>query len=387
MKKLFILFAFISILSFLFFAPIYTPENQPSLNAITPAISSDGFESDGVYISADKAILIDKETQLVLYSKNADSIAGMASTTKIMTAVVILEQMELEDLITITKESVGIEGSSIYLSEGEIFTVESLLYGLLLESGNDAACALAIGCSDNLEDFSILMNQKAAELGMKKTNFCNPHGLSHDEHYTTARDLAILTAYAMEIETFQKIVSTKKATIKPENSEYIRYLNNHNKLLINNDWITGVKTGYTKNDGRCLVSSGVKNGKELICVTLNGQDHWNDHKTLLNKGFETFEKRTLALKGEYAFEVPVVGGTKSFVNATNINEIKLMLPKDIDLKIKTVNPPFVYAPIEKGDIVGEIRLYYNDKVIYTYPLCATEKIEVKKVSFFKRFFS
>lgn len=386
MKKIVAIITSVSILIFLMFVPAFSPQKKPTLSAITPVIKSTGFEEYDISISADKAILIDKETGLVLYSKNADKIAGMASTTKILTAIIVLENMSLKDEITITKDSVGIEGSSIYLSEGEIFTVEDLLYGLLLESGNDVATALAIGVSGNLEKFSELMNETAEKIGMKNSNFVNPHGLSDELHYTTARDMSILASYAMNNDTFRKIVSTEKITIKPLNNEHIRYCSNHNKLLGDYEGITGIKTGYTKATGRCLVSSAIKNDTELICVTLNSPDNWNDHKKLLNKGFELFKKRILAQKSEYASEISVVGGTKNFVTASNISDIILPLPEEAKIDFKIVTPPFVYAPIKKGDVIGEVRIYCKEQLIYSFPLCSNEDISIKKISFFKKIF-
>ncbi len=386
MKKIILFIIIPSFFVFFTIVPIFSPKEKPVLSAVSPVIKSCGFLNEEIKISADKAILIDKETGLVLYSKNADIKAGMASTTKIMTAIVIIENMSLQDEVLITKESVGIEGSSIYLSEGEIFTVESLLYGLLLESGNDSAVALAVGLSDDLNKFIEKMNIKAKEIGMVNTNFANPHGLSDDNHYTTARDLSILSSYAMDNEIFRKIVSTEKKIIKPINSEYVRYCTNHNKLLGQMDIITGIKTGYTKADGKCLVTSAVKDNTELICVTLNSSDNWNDHKTLLNNGFELFKKRILATKGEYASEISVVGGSVNYITASNISQIELLLPENVELEFKVVVPPFVYAPIEKGDFVGEIRIYSSQKIIYSFPLCADESVNVKKVSFFKKIF-
>ena len=386
MKKFIVIIFLCAVVLFLFLAPIFTPKDLPSLSAISPTIKAEGVLKDELSISADKAILIDKESGFVLFSKNADTPCGMASTTKIMTAIIILENMTLEDKIAITKESVGIEGSSIYLTEGEIFSAEDLLLGLLLESGNDAACALAIGMCKSIDKFVELMNDTAKRIGMTNTNFQNPHGLSSNSHYTTARDIAILTAYAMNNETFRKIVSTKKATIKPLNNDIIRYCNNHNKLLGSFEGLTGVKTGYTKADGKCLVTSALKDGIELICVTLNSPDNWNDHKTLLSKGFEKAKKRTLAQVGEYAFEISVVGGTKTHVIASNISEIILPLPKEEAIEFKVVTPSFVYAPIKKGDLIGEVRIYCSQGLIYSFPLCSKTDIEVKKVSFFKKIF-
>lgn len=386
MKKISVFSFLIALILFLSFAPVFAPRAKPSLSAVTPTIKSSGFIENEINISAQKAILMHKDTGFVLYSKNADLKSGMASTTKIMTAIVVLENLPLDKEITITKESVGVEGSSIYLSEGEIFKTEDLLHGLLLESGNDAATALAIATAETVEEFSSLMNKKAKEIGMENTNYVNPHGLSNENHYTTARDMGILSSYAMNNDTFRKIVSTQKANIKPQNSEYIRYCVNHNNLLWTYEGATGIKTGYTKADGRCLVSSAVKDGIELICVTLNGPDNWNDHKTLLDKGFEKFKKRTLAQKGEYAFEISVVGGTKNYISATNVSNVSLPLPKESNLDFKVVTPPFVYAPIKKGDIVGEVRIYCEGMLIYSIPLCSNENVEVKKVSLFKKIF-
>ncbi len=387
MKKIVAFILALSFLLFLTFVPLFSPKAMPTLSAVSPTIKSNGFEEIELSISAEKAILMDMQTGFVLFAKDADVPGGIASTTKIMTAIIILENMEKNDTITVTKESVGIEGSSIYLSEGEVFTVDSLLFGLLLESGNDAATALAIGCEGSIDKFSELMNKKAEELGMTNTNFTNPHGLWDDMHYSTARDMAILTSYAMKSNDFRQYVSTVKTTIKPQNGEYVRYLYNHNKLLQNFEGTTGVKTGYTKKSGRCLVSTAERNETELICITLNGTDHWNDHKSLLSKGFEMFEKRILAQAGQYASEITVVGGNKNFVYATNISNIELLLPKDVELSVKIVSPAFVYAPIKKGDIVGEIRIYFKEKHIYSYPLCASENVEVEKISFFQKIFT
>jgi D-alanyl-D-alanine carboxypeptidase len=230
------------------------------------------------------------------------------------------------------------------------------------------------------------MNRKAKELGMENTNFSNPHGLSDIEHYSTPRDMAILSRYALQNDTFKKIVGLKKYIITPKNSEYIRYCYNHNKLLFNYEGTTGIKTGYTKLDGRCLVSSVERNGVELICVTFNGADHWNDHKNLYEESFKKLEKRTLSAKGENAFEISVVGGKSNFVTAVNNAAIELYLPIDADIETKVYLPPFVYAPISKGEIIGELRIYCNNQIIHTVALCSIENIEVKKISFFKKIF-
>ncbi len=385
MKKILIyIFALLILTSA--FIPIFNPEISNEKETFKNEINSKGFKNIDINISSERAILYHKDTGLVLYSKNEDKKSGMASTTKIMTAIIILESMRLDEQICITKESVGIEGSSLYLKEDEIFTVESLLYGLLLQSGNDVACALAIAHSGSIENFADKMNEKADDLKMVNTNFSNPHGLSDENHYSTARDMGLLSIYAMDNEIFRKIVSTKKYTVKPLNNDNIRYCVNHNKLLFNQEIITGIKTGYTKKDGRCLVTSATKDGIELICVTLNGQNHWNDHQTMINYGFDSFEKRILANKGEYASEISVVGGKENKILASNISNIELYLPKDSDVIMKIVSPPFVYAPVKKGDDLGEIRIYVENRVIYSFPLCATENVKIKKISLFKKIF-
>ena len=216
-------------------------------------------------LSAEHAILMDAGSGRVLYEKNADSRSLIASTTKIMTALVICEQCNVLDRVQIMPEAVGIEGSSMYLQAGEVLTVQELLYGLMLQSGNDAAVALAIYCGGTVEGFAQLMNDEARRIGLTGTHFENPNGLDHENHYSTARDLAKLTAYAMENEIFAKTVSTKSIQVGG------RSLTNHNKLLWRYEGADGVKTGYTKAAGRILVSSATRDGRQLIAVTINAQ--------------------------------------------------------------------------------------------------------------------
>ena len=209
-------------------------------------------------INAQKAILMDATTGRILYEKDADSRSLIASTTKIMTALVVCEQCNVLDQMRIPKEAVGIEGSSMYLKEGEVLTIQELLYGLMLQSGNDAAVALAIYCGGTVGGFAELMNDKARVLGMTGSHFENPNGLDAPGHYSTARDLAILASYAMENPIFARTVSTKQVTVGN------RCLTNHNKLLWQVDGADGVKTGYTKAAGRILVSSALRDGRRLI---------------------------------------------------------------------------------------------------------------------------
>lgn len=232
-------------------------------------------------VSADHAYVLDGVTERVLFEKNAGERGLIASTTKIMTALVALERAKLTDTITVTASHM-VEGSSMYLKPGEMVTVEELLYGLMLCSGNDAALVLA-DCCGGLDAFVQAMNEKAAALGMKDTSFANPNGLDDENHYSTARDMAVLAAYAAEDPTFRRICSTKTATVGG------RSMTNHNKLLRQIEGCIGMKTGYTKAAGRTLVSCAERQGRRLVAVTLCDGNDWADHKTLYEMGFAAYE--------------------------------------------------------------------------------------------------
>lgn len=229
--------------------------------------------------SAVSAIAIDGKTGSVLYEQNADSKMLIASTTKIMTALVAIREGELNDTVAVSRKAAYTEGSSMYLKEGEELTLETLLYGLMLCSGNDAAEAIAEHIAGSAEAFADMMNQTAKELGMHSTSFANPHGLDHEDHYSTARDMAVLAAAAMENPVFRRIVSTKKAVIAG------RTMVNHNKLLASVDGCIGLKTGYTRAAGRTLVSCAERNGNRVIVVTLQDGNDWEDHKALFDHSF------------------------------------------------------------------------------------------------------
>lgn len=238
-----------------------------------------------IRISAKAAALYNPQTDTFLYSKNENTRLPMASTTKIMTAVVAVENSELDKIITVDDRAIGIEGSSVYLKNGEELSMESLLYALLLRSANDAAAAIAYEIADSIEAFSDMMNKKAESLGLYDTSFENPHGLDAENHYTTARDLAILSAYAISNPIIKEICSSKKKII--ESSLESRLIINHNKLLNLYDGCIGIKTGYTKKSGRSLASAAEKYGHTLVCVTINAPDDWNDHKRLFDFGFSS----------------------------------------------------------------------------------------------------
>ena len=256
-----------------------------SIFLIVIFVFSGSYEAKALSVSAQAAILIDSQTGKVLYEKNADKILPMASTTKIMTALCTLENINSNIPITVDSAAVGVEGSSIYLDYGERITIKELLYGMLLNSGNDAATALAIAVAGSVEEFSKIMNRTAARLGADSTNFVNPSGLFDENHYTTARDLAKITAYAIKNPLIKAIVSTKEIKISNGKKGGGRYLKNHNKLLWQYEGCTGVKTGYTKKCGRCLVSSAKRGNESLVAVTLNAPDDWRDHSALFDYGF------------------------------------------------------------------------------------------------------
>ncbi len=237
--------------------------------------------------SASSMALFDGDTGELVYSKNCDARREPASTTKICTALTVLNNFETLDLpVAIPDEAVGIEGSSLYLQRGEMLTVRDLLYGLMLQSGNDCAVALAVIVGGSVDGFVKMMNETAEACGAVNTNFANPHGLHHDEHYTTARDLCLISYRAMQNETFREIVGTKKHRTPYHNHEYDRNFPNKNKILYNYDGGNGIKTGYTRAAGRCLVSSATRNGKTYICTVLNCGNMWEESMRLLDKAFD-----------------------------------------------------------------------------------------------------
>ena len=239
-----------------------------------------------VKVSAKAAALYDPQSDTFLYTKNENTPLSMASTTKIMTAIVVIENADLEKTIAVDDRAIGIEGSSVYLKKDEEISIKSLLYALMLRSANDAAAALAYEISGSIEAFSELMNKKACELGLLQTHFENPHGLDSENHYTSAHDLAIISAYAISNPQFKEICSTKKVRI--DSSLESRILINHNKFLSMYDGCIGIKTGYTKKSGRSLATAVERDGSTLICVTINAPDDWNDHKKLFDYGFSLF---------------------------------------------------------------------------------------------------
>lgn len=266
-----------------------------------------------VDVSAQAAILMDVESGRILFEKNSEGQLRIASITKIMTAIVALENGKLTDKVETSSNAYRVEGSSIYLKLGEKLTLEDMLYGLMLRSGNDAAVAIAEHIGESVDGFVFLMNQKAQELGMSKTVFSNPHGLdTHEEHYSTAKDMALLTAYAMKNEDFATIVGTKRKTAPLAGEKWDRIWYNKNKLLALYPYADGVKTGYTKRASRTLVSSATKDGHRLIAVTLNAPNDWNDHINMFEYGFHQYHLEQIAEQGRQLQESRLERGDGHF---------------------------------------------------------------------------
>ena len=321
------------------------------------------FSCPASALSAGSYILVDGATGRVLEEKQPDRRSLIASTTKIMTALLVCEQCNVLDRFRIPQEATGVEGSSLYLQEGEVLTVQELLYGLMLHSGNDAARALAIYCGGTVEGFVELMNDRARSLGLTGTHFANPCGLDHPEHYSTARDLAVLTACAMENPIFAKTVSTKTVQITG------RSLTNHNKLLWRVEVADGVKTGYTKAAGRILVSSAQRQGRRLIAVTIDDPDDWKDHAYLLEKGFERFRLHKIITSGSQLGVRTVIGGEKQQVPLLADADFSCALAEGEQVTMEIPGPFYVYAPIRAGERAGFAWVMIDGKPLGRVPLC------------------
>lgn len=315
-----------------------------------------------VSTSASAAILMDSESGRVLYDYNADQQRPIASITKLMTALVAVELCpDLSTEVTVRQEWTGAEGSSMYLKPGEKLTMEALLYGLLLSSGNDAALAIAGSCCETVEDFVARMNETAAKLGMTNTHFANPNGLDDPEHYSTARDMALLARAVLEQETLRRITGTRTITIAE------RYLANHNKLLWRYEGCTGLKTGYTDEAGRTLVSSAQRDGQELIAVTLNDPNDWADHAALFDYGFSAYP-RTLAAGGDQRWLIPCEGSLGRFVSVGTGTDVFYPLTEGESLSVEVSLPERTEAPVAAGEEAGELVISLGTEVVLRVPL-------------------
>lgn len=322
-------------------------------------------------VSAEAAVLMHADSGRVLYEKNADEHMLIASTTKIMTAIVVLEHCKLDDLVEVDSRSAGIEGSSMYLKAGESYTVEDLLYGLMLVSGNDAASALALHVTDNMEDFAELMNEKAQELGMTESSFKNAHGLDEEGHYSTARDMAKLAAYCMENEDFARIAGTVSHTVGEQT------LVNHNRLLREYDGCLGLKTGYTMAAGRTLVTCAERDGARYVCVTLDDPDDWDDHKSLYDWAFANYSFAEVIPAG-LSYEVPVISGAELQAGAETEGSAYALVKNGESYTTKLELPSFVFAPIAEGESAGRAVACSGGQEIASVRLVYSEDVEVDR---------
>lgn len=307
----------------------------------------------------------------VLYEKNADEHMLIASTTKIMTAIVVLEHCDLDDLVEVDSRSAGIEGSSMYLKAGESYTVEDLLYGLLLVSGNDAASALALHVADSMEEFAELMNAKAAELGMTESSFKNAHGLDEEGHYSTARDMAKLAAYCMGNEDFARIAGTVSHTVGEQT------LVNHNRLLREYDGCLGLKTGYTMAAGRTLVTCAERDGARYVCVTLNDPDDWDDHKALYDWAFANYSFAEVIPAG-LSYEVPLISGAEMTAQAETEGAAYALIQNGESYDMELELPAFAFAPIAEGERAGRAVACSDGQEIASVRIVYSEDVEVDR---------
>ena len=309
-------------------------------------------------VSAASAILVDAESGRVLYEKDAHTRRGIASTTKLMTALVAAELVtDLSAQVEVLREDTLTEGSSMYLKAGETVTVEALFYGLLLHSGNDAALALARYCAGDVETFVARMNEKAKALGMADTRFANPNGLDDDEHWSTAADMALLAAACMDNELVAKVVSCKTAAVDG------RTFVNHNKLLTLYPDCVGMKTGYTSASGRTLVSAARREGQLLLCVTLNAPDDWRDHAALFDYGFETYPRQLLAKGNQTVGLVRTAGSLVPAVPVRTEGEVWYPLTAEERVKAEVRLPEGLEAPAAADLPVGRLTFTLDGAVI------------------------
>lgn len=324
-------------------------------------------------ISARSSVVINAETKEILYEKNSHEKLSMASTTKIMTSILALESGRLNDVVT--AENIQAEGTSIGLENGYKLTLEALVWGMMLESGNDAAKLTANYLAGSEENFSLLMNSKAEEIGMVDTNFVTASGLDSVGHYSTAYDMALLGAYAVNNPQFSEICSSKTKRVEFIEPACVRVFSNHNRLMSMCDGVFGIKTGFTKKSGRCLVSACERNGVVLVAVTLNAGDDWNDHIKLYDYAYGICSDEDVYIR--LPDSVKVYGGMQDTVSVkAEENPIRISVgSKDSKITQKIILPQFVYAPIKDGDIAGKVQLIKDNKIIYERNIVYTQSVE------------
>lgn len=345
-----------------FFAPAYGEpvENQCPVPAV----------------SAQTAVLIEANSGEVLYEKNAGEKAYPASITKIMTALLAIENCDLDKIVKVSGNAAGVEGSSIYLEKGEKISLRDLVYGLMLRSGNDAAIAISEAVGGSTEKFVMMMNKKARELGALNTHFMNPSGLHDPEHYTTAKDMAIISRAAMENEEFKKIAATKNWVTDRGEGKY-NYFYNKNKVVYQYNGGTGIKIGYTKVAGRTLVASSERDGMALICVVMNAPDWFQDTYKLMDYAYCQYESVRIAVGSTPIKATKIQGGSKNFAFIGLKEDVLCPIKKNSDSKItiEYVLPDSQKAPVSRWQEAGKLKIFVNGTYLFYKPLYFLEDIE------------
>lgn len=345
------------------------------------AVAVKGIPNPGGAITtkAKHAVVIDAETGEVLYEKRAHEQAPMASTTKIMTTLLLLEAGSPEKTIKVTSQMIAAEGTSMGLKDGDTVTREALAAGMLLSSGNDAANATAYHLAGSLPAFAKKMNARAKKIGMKNTNFVTPSGLDDEFHYSSAYDMALLGREAMKNEAFRKLAATRSMSLTYGDPPATHWFSNHNSLLKRYPYAVGIKTGFTQKSGRTLVSAAEKDGRLLIAVTLSDPDDWADHAKMFDYGFSLYEPTVLDAKVP-SEKLPVVGGTKNTVSLSYPwKPVGIVHGNPGTMMRQVLLRPFEYAPIAKGQVLGTVRyiLPESGRIIAEVPLIAAESVAAK----------
>ena len=372
MKKFFIR-TFLCCFVFLFLFQIILGVNN---NIFVKASSDENLKTNSL---AKSMVVIETTNNTVLYAKNKDIKLPMASTTKIVTALTVIENCkDLDKVITIPIKATNVEGSSIYLKKDERYTIKELLYGLMLQSGNDAAIALALEVGNgSIENFAQLMNNTAKKCGVENSSFVTPHGLDAKDHYTTASDLAIITSRALKNSVFKEIVSSKTYKIETNEFRKGKVFVNKNKLLSSLEGCIGVKTGYTSKAGRCLVSACERDGMQIVCVVLNCRPMFEESLELINKAFNEYKKYDILPSYKFVTDVSVEDGKSSTLRLYNKKGFSVVsTEKDIDkYSVIYSYSKNVKAPIKKDEVLGKVEIYFDKTLIFSEDLCSIEKVD------------
>ena len=345
-----------------------------------PAEAEPAGAAEEPAVSAKSAMLYEPVSGRVLLEKDAHTPRPMASTTKIMTALIAMESCQPEREVTVAKEAVLVEGSSLGLRGGDKINMRDLVTGLMLVSGNDAANAIAMEMAGSLPAFAEMMNRKAQELGMKDSSFVTPSGLDAEGHAASAYDMALLAAAALRNNDLAEICAMRTAKIRLGNPQRVTMVSNHNRLLSLYPYAVGMKTGFTKKSGRCLVSAARKDGVTLVAVTLNAPDDWNDHIAMYERGFAMVE--SVSLPAPALPDLPVGGGRTSALTLTMDTPPAVPLLKGEGERVETIVelPRFLMAPVLKGEQVGMVHYWAGGRELAALPIRAAYKIDERPVA-------